>query len=189
MCEKKVDKRKRRGKPYKPEKPATIAQASALSIAEMQKVDDGARPYPDKKLLEKIKDFDIDNESTVEIDIKRKDLYLSVDQDLEEVEAKIDQHGNLIIQVKEKNRCCGFEGVSHVELRASTGITRAECDFEDIICQNGYDVEKFTVTFTQNDCDGVCHKDTSLERSTHLSFERGRLYIREGRKKYLTERL
>lgn len=169
-------------------KPKTIQEATAMTIAQMQAVDDGADPKRDRKLLPKIKDVEINNEDTMEIQIEDDNLFLSVDQDLKEVDAKIDQNGKLIIQLKEKYRCTGFEGTSHVELRASTGIKRDDCDFSDIICQNRYDVEKFDVRFSNNDCeDGCCHKDLSLERSKHLSFERGRLYVREGKKKYLTE--
>ena len=51
-----------------------------MTIAQMQKIDDGARPKFDKKLLPKIQDFEIDSESTVEIELGDcKDLFLSVD--------------------------------------------------------------------------------------------------------------
>ena len=109
-----------------------------------------------------MQDFEIDSESTCEITIDQKKLYLSVDVDLEEVEAKIDQDGNLIIKVKEQYRCTGFEGVANIEVRASTGIFREECDFPTIVKQNKYDAETFKVAFKRLECDGSCTKDLSL---------------------------
>ena len=114
-------------------------------------------------------------------------MYLSIDQNLNEVDAKIDQNGNLIVQVKEEFRCRGFEGISHLKVRAATGIFREEDDFAQIIKQNRFDIKEFTITFKAFDTDEVCCQDRSLEESTHLSFERGRLYIREGNEKYMTQ--
>lgn len=137
--------------------------------------------------MHSIDDFKIDSEHVVEITIDNEDLYLSVDVNCKEVEAKFDQNGKLIIQLKEKYKCRGFEGTAEVEVKASTGIFRDEHEFAKIIKQNRYDIEQFTVTFrdykdSEGDCN--CKRDTQLEKSTHLSFERGRIYIREGDKTY-----
>jgi len=114
----------------------------------------------------------IDSDSAVEIDIGCDDLYLSVDTDTRQVEAKFDQNGKLIIQLREKYRCSGFEGVAKVIVRASTGITRDGDNFNDVIKQNRYDIEKFTVTFKDyndgKDCN--CVRNLDLEKATHLAF-------------------
>jgi hypothetical protein len=135
-----------------------------MSIAEMQAIDDNARPIDDEKLLPRMQDFEVDSESTVEILIEPcKDLFLSVEVlDCAEAEAKIDQYGNLIIKLREEFRCTNFEGTATIEVRGSTGITREECDFAQIVKQNRYDVETFKVTFKPLDCDGCCSKDLSL---------------------------
>jgi hypothetical protein len=188
VCCEAPKKKSRKRRSYKYEKPATIMDATAMSIAEMQAVDDMARPIEKKSLLPRMQDFEVDSEATIEIEIEHcKGLFLSVDNDCDEVEAKIDQNGNLVIKLKEEYRCCGFEGTANIEVRASTGIERSECDFSQIIEQNRYDVEAFKVVFKPLDCDGCCTKDLSLYKSTHLSFERGRLYVREDGRKYLTE--
>ena len=111
-----------------------------------------------------MQDFEVDSESTVEIEIEHcKSLFLSVEvNDCAEAEAKIDQNGILIIKLKEEYRCCGFEGTANIAVRASTGIEREECDFSQIVEQNRYDVETFKVTFKPLDCDGCCSKDLSL---------------------------
>lgn len=71
-------------------------------------------------------------------------------------------------------------------VRASTGILRDEDDFSEIRKQNKYDIERFTVTFKDyndgKDCS--CVRNLELEKSTHLAFERGILYIREGDRAY-----
>ena len=81
----------------------------------------------------------------------------------------------------------GFEGTSHLKVRAATGIFREEDDFAQIIKQNRFDIKEFTITFKAFDTDEVCCQDRSLEESTHLSFERGRLFIKEGEMRYLTQ--
>ena len=99
----------------------------------MQKIDDGARPESNKRLLPPIKDFTVHSDDAVMLELPHGDLFLSVDQDQDKVEAKIDQDGHLIVQVREKFRCEGFSGVANVEVRASTGIFRSENDFSKII--------------------------------------------------------
>jgi len=72
-----------------------------MTIAELQKIEDGADPIYSPKLLPNMQNFEMDTEGICEIKIDQKNLYLSVTSDLEEVEAKIDQDGNLIVKVKE----------------------------------------------------------------------------------------
>ena len=71
-------------------------------------------------------------------------------------------------------------------MRASTGITRDEDDFSQIIKQSRYDVEKFTVTFKDygdgDECN--CIRNTALEKSTHIAFYNGRTFIKEGHLAY-----
>ena len=110
-----------------------MMDAQAKTIAQLQKIDDGADPKRTNKLLDKIDDFKIDSDSAVEIDVGCDDLYLSVDTDLKQVEAKFDQDGKLIVQLREKYRCMGFEGVAKVIVRASTGITRDDDEFNEVI--------------------------------------------------------
>ena len=49
--------------------PKTMAVATAMTIAQMQKLDDGAIPKRDTSLLDTIDDFTIDSEDAVEITI------------------------------------------------------------------------------------------------------------------------
>jgi hypothetical protein len=172
-------------------KPKTIEQSVAMTIAQLQKIDDGARPEQDFKLLPQIQDFELDSESILEVQLdtgKLGNLYLGVEQDNKYVLAKFDNaKEKLIISVREKYRCKGFEGVAHVKVKASTGIKRQEDDFSKIIKQNRYDIAQFTVTFKQMEEHKYCKRDLDLELSPHLSFEKGRLYVREGKRKFQTE--
>jgi len=103
--------------------------------------------------------------------------------DHDAVEAKIDQDGNIVIQLKPEWRC-KFTGSADVYLEGATGITRNPDNFDWIDENDRYDIEKFSVKFvkTGKECCPTCEPE-----DLHLTFKMGQMYIQEGDALFETE--